>query len=109
VSNVFAKRGQNPVVLKPSSKAFQIVADFSDLRVETDDALQTLAVQSSAVRQTDPVFATRGVHLLLLGVTCDRWLATIPLPPFYCGGAFSIVAIPAEFAPSTSYSQPDQF
>jgi hypothetical protein len=109
VSNVFAKRGQNPVVLKPSSKAFQIVADFSDLRVETDDALQTLAVQSSAVRQTDPVFATRGVHLLLLGVTCDRWQATIPLPPFYCGGAFSIVAIPAEFAPSTSYSQPDQF
>src|SRR4051812_26615182 len=71
-------------------------------RVETDSALRELTVQAIAVRQTDPVFATHGVHLLLLGVTCDRWRAVISLSPFYCGSDFSIIECPVGFrlAPS---------
>jgi hypothetical protein len=101
-SNIFARRGQNPIIFQPPSEALQEIVDHSGHRVESDSALRDLTAQAIAVRQTDPVFATRGVHLLLLGVTCDRWRAVISLPPFYCGGDFSIIEIPAEFRISPS-------
>jgi hypothetical protein len=53
------------------------------------------------------VFASRGVHLLLFGVTCDRWLGLIPLPPLFCGSDFSIVEIPEEISPDAVYGQHD--
>jgi hypothetical protein len=43
--------------------------------------------------RTDPVFATRTIHLLLLNVTCDRWQAIVQIAPSYCGDDFSIVEI----------------
>jgi hypothetical protein len=101
-SNIFARRGQNPVIFHPSSEALQEIVDHSGHRVESDGALRDLAAQAIAVRRTDPVFATRGVHMLLLGVTCNRWRAVVSLPPFYCGGDFSIIEIPAEFDLSPS-------
>jgi hypothetical protein len=107
IPHIFAKRGQNPVVFQPTSVALRAVIKRPDLGVESDGALRNLAALASAVRQTDPVFASRGVHLLLFGVTCDRWLALIPLPPLYCGGNFSIVEIPAEISPDAVYGQHD--
>jgi hypothetical protein len=107
IPEIFAKRGQNPVVFQPTSVALQAVIKRPDLGVESDGALRNLAALASTVRQTDPVFASRGVHLLLFGVTCDRWLALIPLPPLFCGSDFSIVEIPEEISPDAVYGQHD--
>jgi hypothetical protein len=98
VPNIFARRGQNPVVLDPSSEALEdIWWGKMDLGAEGDSALSNLlrkvAAQASAIRRTDPVFATRTIHLLLLSVTCDRWQATVPIAPSYCGDDFAIVEI----------------
>ena len=95
---IFARRGQNPIVLEPSSEALDAVGwGKMALGVEGDNALSNLlpkvAAQASAIRRTDPVFATRTIHLLLLSVTCDRWQATVPIAPSYCGDDFAIVEI----------------
>jgi hypothetical protein len=98
VPTIFARRGQNPIVLEPSSEALDAVGwGKMALGVEGDNALSNLlpkvAAQASAIRRTDPVFATRTIHLLLLSVTCDRWQATVPIAPSYCGDDFAIVEI----------------
>jgi hypothetical protein len=98
VPNIFARRGQNPVVFEPSSEALEAVGwGKMALGAEGDSALNNLlrkvAAQASAIRRTDPVFATRTIHLLLLNVTCDRWQAIVQIAPSYCGDDFSIVEI----------------
>ena len=95
------------MVFQPTSVALRAVIKRPDLGVESDGALRDLAALASTVRQTDPVFASRGVHLLLFGVTCDRWLALIPLSPLFCGSDFSIVEISEEISPDAVYGQHD--
>jgi hypothetical protein len=94
VPNVFAKAGQNPLVLVPPNQAFRDLVRNPIFRVRTEDALERLVGSLRAYAATgDPLFGEDRLFIVAFGRGCQDWPARTRVRLVHCGRGFSLVGL----------------
>jgi hypothetical protein len=97
VTNLFARRGQNPLVHEPGSEAEARLAMNPIRRVVEDGDLSALVADARAVAEAGgPAFDPGRVHLVAFRRTCGDWPSGQPVQALACGPDFSVVSVLGE-------------
>lgn len=97
VTNLFARRGQNPLVHEPGSEAEARLAMNPIRRVVEDGDLSALVADARAVAEAGgPAFDPGRVHLVAFRRACGDWPSGQPVQALACGPDFSVVSVLGE-------------
>ncbi|WP_142848063.1 hypothetical protein [Telmatospirillum sp. J64-1] len=103
VPNIFARRGQNPLVFSSSLKEFNQVSFNPVPRIYTPQDARWLVNQARPVAEkrdtiTPPI---PGVFIIGYHIPCDRWPQDQPLREVHCHQTFSLIELEYDQAPTT--------
>lgn len=105
VPNIFARRGQNPLVFSSALEELNVVAHNPVSRLFNEDDARRLAAQAGAIadKRTMVYPPIPAVYVIAYHVPCARWPDGLPIDLAYCEDGFSLVRVHGTAEPS-----PDQ-
>jgi len=104
VPNIFAKRGQNPLVFQPAVQDVGWLSQNIVTRVFTEDDARWLVDQALPVaRRIDTVSpAMPALYLIGYQIRCPDWPKDLPVARVHCEDGFSLVQVVPPREPETS-------